>query len=77
MYVEVHDQGIAIPQAAFPQLFQRFYRAANVQASSIGGMGIGLYVVKEIVELHGGDITVTSTEGLGSTFRVRLPLGSA
>ncbi|HZB95435.1 MAG TPA: PAS domain-containing sensor histidine kinase [Herpetosiphonaceae bacterium] len=72
--VEVHDQGIGIPQEALPHLFERFYRAANAQEGRVGGIGIGLYVVKEIVELHGGHVTVESTEGQGSTFTVYLPL---
>jgi signal transduction histidine kinase len=72
--VEVRDTGIGIPEAALPQLFERFYRAGNVRGGDIGGMGIGLYVVKEIVELHGGQVTVESIEGQGSTFMVRLPL---
>ena len=70
----VADQGIGIPEAALSQLFQRFYRADNADAQYISGMGIGLYVVKEIVELHGGTVAVESTEGSGSTFTVCLPL---
>ncbi len=72
----ISDQGIGIPEAAQAQLFQRFYRAANTDGSPIGGMGIGLYVVKEIVTRHGGTVEVTSVEGKGSTFTVRLPLAS-
>jgi signal transduction histidine kinase len=72
--VSVADQGIGIPPAAIPQLFQRFYRASNVDDRKISGMGIGLYVVKEIVELHGGTVAVESEEGRGSTFTVCLPL---
>jgi len=72
--VAIMDRGIGIPQAALPQLFQRFYRAPNVEDQHISGMGVGLYVVKEIVGLHGGEITVQSTEGQGSTFTVCLPL---
>jgi signal transduction histidine kinase len=70
----VGDEGIGIPPTAIPQLFQRFYRAPNVEPLQTMGMGIGLYVVKEIVQLHGGTINVESTEGVGSTFRVCLPL---
>ena len=70
----VSDQGIGIPHMAIPQLFNRFYRAPNVEPLQMTGMGIGLYVVKEIVQLHGGTIVVESTEGVGSTFRVCLPL---
>jgi PAS domain S-box-containing protein len=72
--VSVADQGIGIPQTALPQLFQRFYRASNAADQQFSGIGVGLYVVKEIVDLHGGDVTVASVEGHGSTFTVSLPL---
>jgi len=72
--VEVADQGIGIPSAAIPQLFKRFYRGANVVGQNIGGMGIGLSVVNEIVALHGGSIQVDSVEGQGTTFRLCFPL---
>lgn len=72
--ITVADQGVGIPADAIPQLFQRFYRAANVTAHHISGMGIGLYVVREIVTLHGGNVDVTSSEGEGSVFTVSLPL---
>jgi len=67
----VHDAGIGIPADALPQLFQRFYRASNVDGAKISGMGVGLYVVREILALHGGTVEVTSTEGQGSTFTLR------
>jgi signal transduction histidine kinase len=73
--VAVADQGIGILQDALPNLFQRFYRAKNVEDQHISGMGIGLHVVKEIVTLHGGEVTVESSEGQGSTFTMCLPLG--
>lgn len=73
-WVSVTDQGIGIPRASLARLFQRFYRAENADQRRISGMGIGLYVVKEIVDLHGGTVGVTSTEGEGSTFTVCLPL---
>jgi signal transduction histidine kinase len=72
--LEVRDQGIGIPATALPRLFEQFYRAPNAVDKHIAGMGIGLYVVKAIIERHGGSITVASAEGQGSTFRVRLPL---
>jgi PAS domain S-box-containing protein len=72
--VAVRDQGVGIPKEAIPQLFQRFFRASNVRGSNVAGMGIGLYVVREIVTLHGGTVEVASSEGQGSTFTVRLPL---
>lgn len=72
--ITVADQGVGIPAAAIPQLFQRFYRSANVIDHHISGMGIGLYVVREIITLHGGTVSVTSSEGVGSVFTVNLPL---
>ena len=72
--IRVADTGMGIPQDALPQLFQRFYRAPNAVASNISGLGIGLYVVREIIQLHGGTIQVESEEGVGTTFLVRLPL---
>ena len=71
--VSITDQGIGIPAEDLPQLFQRFYRAGNVDAHHISGMGVGLYVVKEIVQLHQGAVEVISTEGKGSTFTICLP----
>jgi PAS domain S-box-containing protein len=73
---EVSDQGIGIPQAALPRLFTRFYRATNVNPQHISGMGVGLYVVKEIIALHGGEVGVESQEGVGSIFTVCLPLAT-
>jgi signal transduction histidine kinase len=71
--VSISDQGIGIPQDSLAHLFERFYRAENAEAQHISGMGVGLYLVKEIVGLHGGAIEVNSTEGAGSTFTIRLP----
>ena len=70
--VTVSDRGIGIPDADLTHLFERFHRGRNV--SGIRGSGIGLAGAKQIVEQHGGTIGVTSTEGHGSTFTVRLPL---
>lgn len=69
----VQDQGIGVPAQDLPHLFERFYRASNVSANNISGVGIGLYVVKEIVQLHGGTIVVESEERKGSTFTLCLP----
>lgn len=71
--VSVRDEGIGVPASALPKLFTRFYRAENVDERKISGMGIGLYVVREIVALHGGTVAVESEEARGSTFTVRLP----
>ena len=74
--VVVRDTGIGIPAAALPHVFDRFYRVSEEVTRGIGGMGIGLSVVDEIVTLHGGTITVESTEGVGSIFTVSLPLSN-
>ncbi len=75
--IAVADQGIGIPAADLPHLFTRFYRAGNAERLHINGFGIGLYVAREIVHLHGGEITVDSEEGKGSTFTIQLPLAAA
>ena len=74
--VDVTDQGIGVPADALPRLFQQFYRAANADTRGARGLGVGLYIVREIVGLHGGSVAVTSEESAGSTFTVRLPLAS-
>jgi signal transduction histidine kinase len=70
----VSDAGVGIPAAELPHLFKRFYRVTRASGEQISGSGIGLYVVKDIVARHGGVIDVQSTEGVGSTFTVYLPL---
>ncbi|HEX2123473.1 MAG TPA: ATP-binding protein, partial [Thermoanaerobaculia bacterium] len=70
----VSDHGIGIPRDEIPQLFERFHRARNVSSRYYGGLGLGLYIARAIIEAHGGAITVESEEGHGSTFTVRLPL---
>jgi PAS domain S-box-containing protein len=69
----VTDHGIGIPRDEIPQLFERFHRARNVSSRYYGGLGLGLYIARAIVEAHGGDISVESEEGVGSTFTMRLP----
>ncbi len=68
----VRDHGVGIPAADLPKVFERFYRAANV--GRIGGSGIGLAGSRQIVEQHGGTITVASEPGAGTAFTLRLPL---
>lgn len=71
--IEVGDTGIGIPKADLPNLFQEFYRAENAKAIEAHGTGLGLPIVKEIVDKHGGRIVVQSEEGLGTIFVVFLP----
>ncbi|MGC9669638.1 SpoIIE family protein phosphatase [Planosporangium sp. 12N6] len=75
--VEVADTGIGVPAEEMPRLFERFHRIPQTRSRSNEGSGIGLALVKELVELHGGTITATSAPGVGTTFTVRLPFGSA
>lgn len=70
--LRVEDQGIGIPAADLPRIFERFHRAGNV-VGRVAGSGIGLTGARQIVEQHGGTITVASQEGVGTTFTVRLP----
>jgi PAS domain S-box-containing protein len=71
--VSVHDHGLGIPQELRDKIFERFYRAADPKKRAIPGLGMGLYIVAEIVKRHGGTITVDSEVGKGSTFTVTLP----
>jgi len=75
--ISIRDQGIGIPQAEQAQLFGRFVRASNSQPQGISGTGLGLYLCRELVSQHGGDIWFESTEGTGSTFFLRLPLSQS
>ncbi|MEL7314022.1 MAG: response regulator [Cyanobacteria bacterium J06559_3] len=71
----VQDTGIGIRENQLPHLFQRFQQADGSTNRHYEGTGLGLALVKELVTLHHGDITVTSTYGVGTTFRVTLPTG--
>lgn len=71
--VEVSDTGIGIPIEEQPHIFERFYQGDKTRSPRAGGTGLGLALVKEIVELHGGEISVESKVGQGSTFRIKLP----
>ncbi|MEV6298697.1 SpoIIE family protein phosphatase [Actinoplanes sp. NPDC051861] len=73
----VRDTGIGIPEAEQALLFDRFHRVTGVWARSHEGTGIGLALVRELAELHGGTAEVRSTPGQGSEFAVRIPFGTA
>jgi two-component system OmpR family sensor kinase len=70
--VVIVDHGIGIPPGDFDRLFERYHRGSNV--SGIVGTGVGLYLVKMVVDMHGGEIEVASVEGDGARFTIRLPL---
>ncbi|HEU4521627.1 MAG TPA: ATP-binding protein, partial [Thermoanaerobaculia bacterium] len=70
----VIDHGIGIPRDEIPQLFERFHRARNVSSRYYGGLGLGLYIARAIVEAHHGSISVESEEGHGSAFTLTLPM---
>lgn len=70
--ISVRDQGVGIPAQELKKLFGQFFRAST--ATGIPGTGIGLHLVKNLVEMHGGNIMVESVEGEGSTFTVNLPI---
>jgi signal transduction histidine kinase len=72
----VSDTGAGIPPAELPRIFERFHRARSTQARTHEGTGIGLALVQELVRLLGGEIRVTSVEGKGTVFIVKLPTGS-
>jgi signal transduction histidine kinase len=71
--VEVKDTGVGIPEEDLAQLFERFYRVDKDRSRATGGSGLGLAISRHIVEMHGGELSVESEGGEGSTFRVRLP----
>ncbi len=75
--LEVRDTGTGIPTAEIPHLFERFHRVKGAQGRTFEGSGIGLSLVKELVQMHGGTIHVTSVLGEGSCFTVSIPAGSA
>jgi two-component system phosphate regulon sensor histidine kinase PhoR len=70
---EVSDTGVGIPSEAIPFVFDKFYRVSNTEIENIVGTGLGLSLVKSIIEQHNGRITVKSEEGVGSTFSFTLP----
>jgi two-component system phosphate regulon sensor histidine kinase PhoR len=75
--VDVKDNGLGIPKEALPRLFEKFYRVRCDDRKDIIGTGLGLSLVKQIVEVHGGHISVQSEHGAGSTFTFTVPLKSA
>ncbi|MFC1604614.1 ATP-binding protein, partial [Planctomycetota bacterium] len=71
--IDIIDTGIGIPADELENVFGEFFRATNAQKSEKDGTGLGLSIVKQIVEQHGGEISVESQEGQGSKFTVTMP----
>ena len=74
LVIDVRDQGMGIPREHLDRIFERFYRVDKARSRESGGTGLGLAIVKHIAQVHGGQVSVTSTVGQGSTFTLRLPL---
>jgi signal transduction histidine kinase len=75
--IQVADTGFGISEEDLNRIFDRFYRVKNEKTRYINGTGLGLYIVKSIIEAHHGKINVKSEVGKGSVFSVFLPLSSA
>jgi two-component system sensor histidine kinase SenX3 len=73
--LRVRDHGIGIPTQDLERIFERFYRVDRARGRDTGGTGLGLAIVRHVASNHGGEITVDSVEGVGSTFTLRLPVG--
>jgi signal transduction histidine kinase len=73
LYVTIVDHGIGIPEKDQPKMFTSFFRANNEATRSESGIGLGLYIAHNIVELHGGRIEVSSVEGEGTTVKFNIP----
>jgi signal transduction histidine kinase len=74
LVLEVADTGLGIPEDQLERIFERFYQVDGSMSRRFGGAGLGLALVKEIAEAHGGSVSVHSQPGEGSTFRVTLPV---
>jgi len=75
--VRVSDQGMGIPTTEQERIFERFYRVDQARSRATGGTGLGLSIVKHVAANHGGEVSVWSVEGQGSTFTLRLPDSAA
>ncbi|MGH8969182.1 MAG: sensor histidine kinase [Actinomycetes bacterium] len=75
--VSVADEGPGIPEDDRERIFERFYRIDAARSRETGGTGLGLSIVKHVAAVHGGEVTVWSAEGSGSTFTLRLPAAAA
>lgn len=74
--VSVADEGIGIPAAHLDRVFEQFFRAGNLDGRDPGGLGLGLFICRDIIHRHGGHIWVESIPGKGTTFHVEIPMGA-
>ncbi len=72
--IQIEDNGIGIPDADLPHIFERFYRVDTVRSRQTGGFGLGLAIAQQIIAAHKGKITAHSILGQGATFQIELPL---
>lgn len=72
----VRDHGIGIPTRDLERIFERFYRVDRARSRDTGGTGLGLAIVRHVAQAHGGDVTVESREGEGSTFTLQVPISN-
>jgi two-component system sensor histidine kinase SenX3 len=75
--LSVRDYGIGIPGGDLERIFERFYRVDRTRSRATGGTGLGLSIVRHVAQAHGGEVSVHSEEGAGSTFSLKLPLAAA
>ncbi len=72
--ISVADNGVGIPGEHLGHIFEKFYRVPQGNIHKTKGLGLGLYYVKRIATAHGGDVSVTSKPGRGTTFKIKIPI---
>ena len=77
VHLQVRDNGPGIPYEDQEHIFERFYRVHKDRARHTGGTGLGLSIVKNVIEAHGGEVSLQSIPGTGSTFHIVLPAGQS